>query len=143
VAFPSRTTPDCTTRFLDRFVAEPDAFDPRDGVALMEELRCIPRQYECGPHPAVGGFVQHTAITRDAVTTQVARDWPDLKGQCISLEERPWPSPSGLTQAQFYRIRHMCVLRDWARMAGRPMSPPADHASGSVFSWVMRHALAG
>jgi hypothetical protein len=143
VAFPSTETPNCTTRFLDRFVGDPDAFEPADGVALIEELRRVPRAYGCGEHPAVGGFVQHTKITGDAVTTRVARDWPDLKGQRISLEERPWPSPSGLSEAQFYRLREMSVLGDWARMAGRPALPADDRASGSVFSWVMRHALAG
>jgi hypothetical protein len=143
VAFPSTETPDCTTRFLDRFVGDPDAFEPADGVALMEELRRIPRQYQCGEYPAVGGFAQHTEITRDGVTTRVVRDWPDLTGQRISLEERPWPSPSGLTEAQFYSVRHMCVLRDWDRMARRPMSPPDDHASGSILSWIMRRHAVG
>jgi hypothetical protein len=141
-AFPSTTTPDCAARFLERFVADPDAFEPADGVALIEELRRVPRQYQHGEHPAIGGFVQHTTITRDGATTRVVRDWPDLTGQRISLEERPWPSPSGLTEAQFYDIRRTCILAEWDRMAGRPMSPPDDRASGSILSWIMqRHAV--
>jgi hypothetical protein len=143
VAFPSTTTPACTTRFLERFVGDPDAFVVSDGVALIEELRRIPRRYDCGEHPAVGGFVQHTTVTRDGVTTRVVRDWPDLKGQCISLEERPWPSPSGLSEAQFYSMRDMCVLSDWERMAGRPALPADDRASGSVFSWIMQRYAVG
>jgi hypothetical protein len=143
VVFPTTGTPDCTTRFLDRFLGDPDAFEPADGVALIEELRCIPRQYQHGEYPAVGGFVQHTKITGDGATTRVVRDWPDLIGQRISIEERPWPSPSKLTEAQFFRVRRMCVLQDWDRMAGRPMSPPDDHASGSILSWIMQRYAVG
>jgi hypothetical protein len=54
-------------------------------------------------------------------------NWPDLIGQHISLDKKPWPSPSGLTEAQFYGIRQMCVLADWRRAAGRQVARPKDH----------------
>jgi hypothetical protein len=115
-------------RFVERFVDDPDAFDPRrDGVGLMEDLRRYPRRYEQGTHPAVGGFVQHTAVTRDGSATQVLHNWSDLIGQHISLDEMPWPAPSGLSKSQFYAIREMCVLADWERAAGRPLARPEDH----------------
>lgn len=67
------------------------AFDPacpsESGLAIMEEQRCS----KWKPHGAwtdihaVGGFCQHTILTRDEVTTRVIRRWPDVVGEKIDL----------------------------------------------------------
>ena len=32
----------------------------------------------------VGGFMQHTAVTRDGITTRVVERWPDVIGEMIA-----------------------------------------------------------
>lgn len=65
-----------------------ESFDPvGDGVALMQSQRQIVTTAEepfaagCG---TVGGYVQHTVVTPDAITTRVAHRWPDRIGERIA-----------------------------------------------------------
>lgn len=73
--------------FVKRFAADPNSFDARrDGVELMEGMRLHhPRQFGRLRWPAVGGFVQHTVITRTDVETEIIHHWPDTVGRHIEL----------------------------------------------------------
>lgn len=85
---PNENCRDFLRAFVKRFVDDPDAFDPiRDGLEFMETLRrdCL-HKYERATHPAVGGFVQHTEVTREAITTKIVRHWPDLGGRPIDID---------------------------------------------------------
>ena len=46
--------------------------------------------------PAVGGFVQHTIVTRQGITTQVVHRWPDQVGRPIELERTQQSASSPL-----------------------------------------------
>lgn len=76
--------------FHAKMMADPNAFDPCvDGIAFMEAMRRhSPRKCEVGPRPAVGGFVTHTIVTRDGISTDTIHRWPgDRVGECIKLDD--------------------------------------------------------
>jgi hypothetical protein len=73
--------------FAERFIDDHDAFDAmRDGVPFFEEIRRYPRRFGEALHPIVGGFIQHTVITAENVTTDLIHSWPDNPGEPIDLE---------------------------------------------------------
>jgi hypothetical protein len=74
-----------TDAFSKRFAADPRQFDVfRDGVEFMQHLRRNhPRKFDLTERPAVGGFITHTAISRDGLETSVIHEWPDLMGRPI------------------------------------------------------------
>src|SRR5262249_7173340 len=75
-------------RLAQRLREAPDEFDARrDGVGFMETMRReFPRQFEQCRRPAVGGYIQHTTITRTSVRSQVIHHWPDQFGRPIDLD---------------------------------------------------------
>lgn len=115
---PNENCRDFLRSFVKRFADEPDAFDPAtDGLKYMEILRrdCL-HQYERATHPAVGGFVQHTEITREAITTKVVHQWPDLGGRPIDPDASADPQTKdehffGQTLAELYEVREGLVSR--------------------------------
>ncbi|MGE0524379.1 MAG: hypothetical protein AB7O60_15265 [Variibacter sp.] len=61
------------------------AFDPvAHGAGIMREQRFPFRRPDGREIVAVGGFAQHTMLTRDAITTRVVERWPDRVGEKIA-----------------------------------------------------------
>ncbi len=51
-----------------------------------------------GNFAAVGGFIQHTTVTRDQITTRILHRWPDVPAACnaaVTLPCRRWPDEIG------------------------------------------------
>ncbi|KQX34108.1 hypothetical protein ASD04_17865 [Devosia sp. Root436] len=62
----------------------PEEFDPRtDGMRLMEGQRLY--RHSTGGYHMVGGYAQLTTITREGLTSEVLRSWPDRIGHKIDL----------------------------------------------------------
>jgi hypothetical protein len=64
-------------------------FDPvRHGIPAMEAFRRTPAALDSEPDSAfgygVGGFIAHTEITHERVTTTIIHEWSDAVGQRIS-----------------------------------------------------------
>jgi hypothetical protein len=59
----------------------PEVFDVRyDGLKLVQAQRQTPMPFGDGSIGCViGGFIQHTTITRDQVRTRIVHRWPDDK----------------------------------------------------------------
>lgn len=80
-------------RPVDRFCAPSDfrldgmAFDParaeESGIKIMEYQRRGGQITATGPRYSVGCFIQHTLLTRDAITTKIIHRWPDEIGSQI------------------------------------------------------------
>lgn len=57
-----------------------------DGFALHCAQRVTPGLYYGTPVHMIGGFAEHTRITRQGFETKVIREWPDAIGQKITPE---------------------------------------------------------
>lgn len=72
-------------------------FDPREhGLALMEAQRM--HKTEGGWH-CVGGYAELTTVTREGVTSEILRRWPDKVGEPIRPSSQ-LVLPSGLNRKQ-------------------------------------------
>lgn len=123
---PTLSSRDVVDTFVRRFCAAPETFDAhRDGVEFMETLRRHHwHQFEQAKRPAVGGFVQHTVLTRTSVTSRIIHHWPDRLGLPIEIsDEVADPRQTrdedflGKPLAEIYAMREGLVSR---------MTTPAD-----------------
>jgi hypothetical protein len=95
---PSADCAEFASNFGKPFVDEPASFDPsRDGVQFFEMLRRRHfRDFDDGKHPAVGGWVDHSIVTREGAETRVIHTWPsDTVGRLIDPDAtapagEPW-----------------------------------------------------
>jgi hypothetical protein len=85
---PTKAADDIVEAFIAKFGDAPDSFDPiRDGIATVEELRrrCL-TEFDHGAFPLVGGYIEHSEITRAGISTRIIHRWPDRVGENICLE---------------------------------------------------------
>jgi hypothetical protein len=63
----------------------PDSFDiEREGKTVMQAQRLTPSQ-DGTIASGVGGFIQHTIITHDQITTRIVHRWPDEIGKRLAV----------------------------------------------------------
>jgi hypothetical protein len=85
-AAPSNACAELAQSFAERFFENAHAFDPRrDGVGTMEALRrTCPNT---AGWPCIGGFVTHSLVTRDSISTEAIHRWShDRVGHVIELD---------------------------------------------------------
>jgi hypothetical protein len=66
----------------------PEQFDvERDGMKIIHAQRLTPLPFDDGSTGcAIGGFIQHTVVTRDQITTRIIHRWPDEIGKRIESD---------------------------------------------------------
>jgi hypothetical protein len=58
---------------------------PRDAVASMQAQRAKLHTWPTGDQSSViGCVIQHTTVTREAITTRIVHRWPDKLGHSIT-----------------------------------------------------------
>ncbi|MFK5596605.1 hypothetical protein ACFZ8E_06320 [Methylobacterium sp. HMF5984] len=80
---PPQLVPGLARRGLD--LLKPDAITEDEAASLMRAQRALrmPLRETLG-ESIVGGFMQHTVVTRDEISTRVVERWPDVIGQMIA-----------------------------------------------------------
>jgi hypothetical protein len=109
--------------FVKRFTDNPDSFDPRrDGLALIEAMRRHCRCEDEGrSYYAIGGYLQHTTITRDEITTAIIHHWPDELGERIDPKaEVGAVTSAGEAWGAVWRRREEALMERQAAVLLRP-----------------------
>lgn len=133
VAGPAEGGAPLAVPYYKRFSESPNAFDPRDGVELMDTLRRHNlRDYAVGKRPAVGGFASHIVVRRESIETEIIDCWPaDVIGKPIDVDatapararppmaiHAPWhPAPPTVEEIA-YLLRHPQIWREFDKDFG-------------------------